>query len=99
MEVFFVMVFIGALGWGIWYGLFGRFEKPDEVDQQLAPPPLPSRTKPLFDLIRDARANSTMFGFPVIFSSKLDAEWWLGCRHARGARHYSQPTRKCREGQ
>ena len=74
MEVFFALTLIGTLGWAIWYGLFGRFEKPDEVDQQLAPPPLPANTKRLFDLMRDARGPSTMFGFPVIFSSKLDAD-------------------------
>ena len=72
MEVFFILVVIGALAWGIWYGLFGRFEAAAQAEQDLAPPPLPERR--LFEVIRDARGNSTMFGFPVIFSSKLDAD-------------------------
>jgi hypothetical protein len=71
MEAFFVLIFVGLLGWGIWYLLFGRFQAEAETAAE-APPPLPDR--PLFDLIRDARGNSTMFGFPVVFSSKLDAD-------------------------
>jgi hypothetical protein len=69
MEAFFILVVIGAIGWGIWYGLFGRFET---AAQETPPPPLPERR--LFDVIRDARGNSTMFGFPVIFSSRLDTD-------------------------
>ena len=69
MEAFFILVVIGAIGWGIWYGLFGRFET---AAQEPPPPPLPERR--LFDVIRDARGNSTMFGFPVIFSSRLDTD-------------------------
>jgi hypothetical protein len=72
MEAFFVLVFIGSLAWGIWYVLFGRFQNAAEPAAVSPPPPLPSR--PLFDLVRDARGNATMFGFPVIFSSKLDAD-------------------------
>lgn len=69
MEAFFILVVIGAIGWGIWYGLFGRFEA---AAQEPPPPPLPERRS--FDVIRDARGNSTMFGFPVIFSSRLDTD-------------------------
>ena len=75
MDTFFAILVIGAIGWGIWYGLFGRFEKSDESDQPVTPPPpLPTDTKPLFNLTRDARGSSPLFGFPVIFSSKLDAD-------------------------
>jgi len=75
MDTFFAILVIGAIGWGIWYGLFGRFEKSHESDQPVTPPPpLPTDTKPLFNLTRDARGSSPLFGFPVIFSSKLDAD-------------------------
>jgi len=72
MEALFPLVIVGALGWGIWYVLFGRFQQEEASTAATPPPPLPAR--PLFDLVRDARGPSTMFGFPVIFSSKLDAD-------------------------
>jgi hypothetical protein len=71
METFIFLLFIGGLGWGIWYALFGRFQADQASAPLPPPPPLPSR--PLFDLYRDARGNSTMFGFPVVFSSKLES--------------------------
>lgn len=75
MEAFFVLVFVGLVGWGIWYVLFGRYEKTEGTNEPLASsPPPPLTVRPVFNPIRDARGNSTMFGFPVIFSSKLDAD-------------------------
>lgn len=73
MEVLFCTLAAGFVIWAIFRAIFGS--PADQAAQQaVAPPALPPRTKPLFDLIRDARGNATMFGFPVIFSSKLDAD-------------------------
>ena len=73
MQEFFCILCAGLVVWAIYRAVFGS--PADQAAQQaVAPPALPPRTKPLFDLIRDARGNSTMFGFPVIFSSKLDAD-------------------------
>jgi hypothetical protein len=69
-----LMIFGGVL----WLAVFvvGKFTA-DERAREDAPtpsPPLPTDTKPLFNLTRDARGSSPLFGFPVIFSSKLDAD-------------------------
>lgn len=73
MEVFILLVFVAFLGWAIHRVMFGA-----PADQSSAPvaspPPLTSApARPFFDLYRDARGNSTMFGFPVVFSSKLES--------------------------
>jgi hypothetical protein len=61
----------GFLAWKIYQAFSGPSE-PEKTLSAERPPSLPQR--PLFDLVRDARGNATMFGFPVIFSSKLDAD-------------------------
>ena len=72
MEVFLCIVFIGFVVWAIHRAIFGS--PADQAAQQaVAPPSLPVATKLHFDLIRDARGFSTMFGFPIVFSSKLEA--------------------------
>ena len=71
-----VLICTIAAGFVIW-AIYRAFFSPaidQEAEQVVDPPALPPRTKPLFDLIRDARGSSTMFGFPIIFSSKLDAD-------------------------
>lgn len=72
MELLAVLVGIGGLGWVIWYVMFGRFEAEGSTESLPSPPTLPER--PLFDLVRDARGPATIFGFPVVFSSKLEAD-------------------------
>jgi hypothetical protein len=73
MEVFIALVILFLIGWAIHRAIFGSPADQAAV-QAAAPPPLPKVSRPpLFDLYRDARGNSTMFGFPVIFSSKLEA--------------------------
>ncbi len=71
MEVFIALVILFLIGWVIRRAIFGS--PADQASAQAAvPPALPKVSRPpLFDLYRDARGNSTMFGFPVIFSSKL----------------------------
>jgi len=71
METIVFLFFIGALGWGLWYVLFGRNEV-EETPPSVPPNPL-RQARPTFDLYRDARGDITMFGFPVIFSSKLES--------------------------
>lgn len=73
MEVFFVLIFLLFLGWAIHRALFGSASD-QAASQVVTPPPLAAaRVRPLFDVYRDARGNSTMFGFPVVFSSKLES--------------------------
>lgn len=71
MEVIAPLFFIFLLGWAIHRVVFGS--STDQEDVSAAPPPLPGAASPLFDLYRDARGDSTMFGFPVVFSSKLES--------------------------
>ena len=73
MEVFFVLIFLLFLGWAIHRVIFGSSS--DQAAAQVVSPP-PSTSGPVrrfFDLYRDARGTSTMFGFPVVFSSKLES--------------------------
>jgi hypothetical protein len=73
MSVILPLLFLAFLGWAIHRVIFGSTA--DQSAAQVAsPPPLTSApVRPPFDLYRDARGNSTMFGFPVVFSSKLEA--------------------------
>lgn len=73
MEVIIALIVIFLLGWVIHRVIFGSSADQAAAQAAVAPPPLPRVSRPLFDLYRDARGNSTMFGFPVIFSSKLEA--------------------------
>ena len=72
-EVLICTIAAGFVIWAIYRAFFSPATD-QEAEQVVDPPALPPRTKPLFDLIRDARGSSTMFGFPIIFSSKLDAD-------------------------
>jgi hypothetical protein len=72
MEVFIALVILFLVGWAVHRAIFGSPADQAAV-QAAAPPPLTRVSRPLFDLYRDARGNSTMFGFPVIFSSKLES--------------------------
>lgn len=70
--VIFVLALGGFVAWKLYEAHFAG-ESPREAPAA-QPPPLPKISgPPLFDLYRDARGNSTMFGFPVIFSSKLES--------------------------
>jgi hypothetical protein len=73
MDAFLGFVAIIIFGCLLWYvaRLFMRDLGGSASASMSAPPPLPER--PLFEPIRDARGNATMFGFPVVFSSKLEA--------------------------
>jgi len=73
MEVFLILVFVVFLGWAIHRVMFGSPED-QAAAQAVTPPPLASApARPFFDVYRDARGNSTMFGFPIVFSSKLES--------------------------
>jgi hypothetical protein len=72
MEAFLCTLAAGFVIWAIYRAVFGTAA--DQAAQQaIAPSALPPRTKPPFDVIRDARGFATMFGFPIVFSSKLEA--------------------------
>lgn len=75
MEVLAALMIFGGV---LWLAVFvvGKFTADERArEDALTPPPsLPTNTKPLFNLTLDARGSSTLFGFPVIFSSKLDAD-------------------------
>jgi hypothetical protein len=74
MEAFICIICFALVGWAIHRVIFGS-SSDQAAAQVVTPPPLAAaRVRPLFDLYRDARGNSTMFGFPVIFSSKLNAD-------------------------
>lgn len=63
------------LGGAVWLAVFlvGKFTAADRArEDALTPPPLPER--PPFDVVRDARGSGTMFGFPLVFSSLLEAD-------------------------
>jgi len=73
MEAFFCIVSFAVVAWLVYRAVFGS--SADQAATQVVSPP-PSTSGPvrrLFDLYRDARGTSTMFGFPVIFSSKLES--------------------------
>jgi hypothetical protein len=70
--VIFVLALGGFIAWKVYEAYFAGQSPGDAPAAQ--PPPLPKVSgPPLFDLYRDARGNSTMFGFPVVFSSKLES--------------------------
>lgn len=71
-AVIFVLAMGGFITWKVYEAYFAG-QSPG-VAPSAQPPPLPKVSgSPLFDLYRDARGNSTMFGFPVVFSSKLES--------------------------
>lgn len=73
MDFLCPLIIILFLGWVIHRVLFGTSADRAAV-QAVSPPPLAAApVRPLFDVYRDARGHSTMFGFPVVFSSKLES--------------------------
>ena len=71
-AVIFVLAIGGFVAWKVYDAYFAG-ESPAAAPAA-QPPPLPKVSgPPLFELYRDARGNCTMFGFPVIFSSKLES--------------------------
>lgn len=70
---------MAVVGWLGWHFIIKKyFDQGASADTPMrtltgsySPPPLSSR--PLFDVVRDARGVSNIFGFPVIFSSRLEA--------------------------
>lgn len=75
MQEIFCVLCAGLAIYAIYRAVFGTTtESASGSTASVAPPPLPTDTKPLFNLTRDARGSSPLFGFPVIFSSKLDAD-------------------------
>lgn len=71
-AVIFVLAIGGFVAWKVYDAYFAG-ESPAAASAA-QPPPLPKVSgPPLFELYRDARGNCTMFGFPVIFSSKLES--------------------------
>ncbi len=73
MQEFFCLIGFALFCWVAWRLIVGT-SADQSAREVVSPPPLPKVSRPpLFDLYRDARGNSTMFGFPVIFSSKLES--------------------------
>jgi hypothetical protein len=72
MPEFIFIICFALIGWVIWRLVFGSAADQAAV-QAVEPPPLTQVSRPLFELYRDARGNCTMFGFPVVFSSKLES--------------------------
>lgn len=73
MEAFFCIVCFALVGWAVHRVIFGS-SSDQAAAQAVSPPPLASApARPFFELYRDARGNTTMFGFPVVFSSKLES--------------------------
>ncbi len=76
-DVFLGFICFGSIGFALWHFIFKKHFA-DEAEAVVLPanayrpPALPARA--LFEVVRDARGDSTMFGFPVIFSSKLEAD-------------------------
>lgn len=74
MQEFFCILCAGLVIWAIYRAVFRQdAAEPAQANDALPPRPSPA-FRPSFDLVRDARGSSTLFGFPVVFSSKLDAE-------------------------
>jgi hypothetical protein len=74
MQEFFCVLCVGLALWAIYRAVFGKASAQPEA-AAVTPPPIPAASfRPSFDLLRDARGHATMFGFPVVFSSKLDAD-------------------------
>lgn len=73
MEMLIQTVVLILLGWGVHRILFG---KPAEQASDQSITQSVSKhavAQPAFDLYRDARGVSTMFGLPVVFSSELES--------------------------
>lgn len=68
-----LIILLFFLGWAIHRLLFGSSSDRAATLAVSSPPKPAAPPRAFFDLYRDARGASTMFGFPVVFSSKLES--------------------------